>query len=808
MVGRDEAARTIAEDLTETRFVTIVGPGGIGKTTLALAVANGLVDHFAGGVHFVDLGALKAHDLVANVVATAVGLAIGGGDPVPALVTFLRDRPRLLVVDTCEHLIETVAPLAERFFVEVPEVHILATSREALRVEGEHVHRLPPLGYPDAEPSLTAEAALAYPAVKLFVDRARASGAALELAETDGQILAAICQRLDGIALALELAAGQLEAHGLRGIAAQLDSQFSLLWRGRRTALPRHQTLSAALDWSYNLLTEPEGAVLRRLAVFAGSFSLDAAHAVATDDVARAQIIEIIAGLVAKSLVVADTSSQPLRYRLLDTTRSHARQKLIEAGEEDEAERRRDRYLIEFFRQSIGEDQPYGAYIGDVRTALEWCFSEHGDPEIGVSLVVAIAPAFLDQSLLSECRAWTERALAVLGSADHGTYRELQLRSYYAISTAFSHGHTPDVRAALTRSLELAETLGDDRSLLRQLECVHAGMINDGDWEGALPIALRCESVASSLGDPVEIAIADCHVCLSHFHVGNLAATQRYCEKVIQNAPARTCASMVRWGYDSRLFGLVLLAEISWIQGRADLAVASVRQALSEVETGAHPVLYSACLIFAADTHLRVGDWDKAEHFIRRMADHTEKYLLVPHRAIAHCLEGRLQLARGDTEAGIALLQLGFATLKAGAFRIGWRLAAPELAEALADSGQPEAALAVIDLVLADSPQHMLHSPELLRVKGRLLASSPHDNPAEAENRLQEALAMAQRQGMLSWELRIAMTLARLWREQGRAAEGAALVSSIYQRFTEGFGTPDLVQAADLLAALGRETKV
>jgi predicted ATPase/DNA-binding winged helix-turn-helix (wHTH) protein len=802
MVGRDEAARAIAEELSASRFVTIVGPGGIGKTTLALAVAHGLIERFGGAVHFIDLGAVKAPNLVPNVIASVVGLATSDDDPIPALLAFLRDRTRLLVLDTCEHLIETVAMLAESIFNEVPEAYILATSRESLRVEGEYVHRLPPLDYPPESSGLTVEAALAFPAVQLFVERARASGATLHLADDDGPTLGGICQQLDGIALAIELAAGQVEAHGLRGISTLLDSQFSLLWSGRRTALPRHQTLTATLDWSYKLLTETERAVLRRLAVFAGSFSLEAAQAVTeTGHLAKADVVGAIASLVAKSLLTTDDSARPLRYRLLDTTRAYARQKLLEAEEEATIERRRALYLVELFKQAEGGNESFRPYIGDARTALEWGFSDHGDTETGISLVIATAPVFLNQSLLPECRSWTERAIAALGAADRGTYRELQLSSNYAISAAYSRGPTPDVQVALTRSLELAEALGDDRSLLRQLECLHGGMIVGGDWEGAFPVALRCESVAHSLGDPAEIAIADCHLCLSHFHVGNLAAAQHYCERVIQNAPNRTYTSMARLGYDSPLYGLLVLAETSWIQGASDRALTLVRQALEEVEAGSHQVVYSACLIFVADIHLRVGDWETAAEAIQRLSAETEKYLLAPHRAIAQCLQGRLLLARGDMASGIAALREGFTTLKAGRFLIGWRLATPELAEALVEMGQYDQALAIIQLDL-DGPPRMLHSPELMRIKARALASGPHNDPAAAEKCLLEALAAAQSQGMLSWELRIAMTLAELWRERGRVAEGVALVAAVYQQFTEGLGTPDLVLAKRILTDL------
>src|SRR6266852_7758868 len=272
MVGRDEAVQLISEELIARRFLTIVGPGGIGKTTLANAVSRTMLAAFDGAVHYVDFGPLGSPSLVPNMVASTVGLPGNFDDPLAALTAFLRDRRMLLVLDSCEHLIETIAPLAERIFREAPEVHILATSREPLQVEGEQVHRIHALAFPPDDAPLTAACALTFPAVQLFAERAAADGSGFELNDAEAQIIGNVCRRLDGIALALELAAGRVGVYGIKGIASLLDSPCRLLWRGRRTALSRHQTLSAMLDWSYNLLPEAERVILRRLSVFVGAF--------------------------------------------------------------------------------------------------------------------------------------------------------------------------------------------------------------------------------------------------------------------------------------------------------------------------------------------------------------------------------------------------------------------------------------------------------------------------------------------------------------------------------------------------------
>jgi predicted ATPase/DNA-binding winged helix-turn-helix (wHTH) protein len=341
MVGRDETAGLISEELTTRRFFTIVGPGGIGKTTVATAVSRNMLAAFDGAVHYVDFGSLCAPSLVPDKVASTVGLPGNFDDPLAALPAFLRDRRMLLVLDSCEHLIETIAPLAERIFREAPEVHILATSREPLQVEGEQVHRLQPLALPPDDTPLTAAGALTFPAVQLFVERAAADDSRFELSDADAPIVGKVCRRLDGIALALELAAGRVGAHGIKGIASLLDGPCRLLWRGRRTALPRHQTLSAMLDWSYNLLPETERAVLRRVSAFVGAFSLEGAQCVAAGDaLEREQIAEAIAGLVTKSLIAVETSHTGTLYRLLDTTRAYVLAKMLDDGERNTIARR------------------------------------------------------------------------------------------------------------------------------------------------------------------------------------------------------------------------------------------------------------------------------------------------------------------------------------------------------------------------------------------------------------------------------------------------------------------------------------
>src|SRR4051794_3669988 len=281
MIGRDETVAALVSPLSRERLGTTVGPGGIGKPTVALAVAERVIADYEHGVWLVDLAPLGDPRLVPSTVATVLKLEVRSDDPLPWLVAFLADRRMLLVLDSCEHVVDTAAALVAEGLRRAPGVRVLATSREPLRVGGERLHRLPPLDFPAEPAGLAAAAALAFPAVRPLLRRAAASLDGFELGDADAPLVAVICRRLDGIALAIELAAGRVDAFGIGGLAALLDDRFPVLKGGRRSAPPRHRAMSAVLDWSYGLLPEGERAILRRLAVFAGDFALDSAVAVA-----------------------------------------------------------------------------------------------------------------------------------------------------------------------------------------------------------------------------------------------------------------------------------------------------------------------------------------------------------------------------------------------------------------------------------------------------------------------------------------------------------------------------------------------
>ena len=346
LVGRAETVAMLGDQLCHDRLLTIVGPGGVGKTSVALAVAKGTVGNYEHGIWLVDLASLSDSDRVASVIATAVGLASSSDTSIATLLDSLRGRKMLLLFDNCEHVVDATASVAVSILRKAPEVRILATSREPLRAEGERPHRLPPLEFPSRSVSISAAEALRFSAVELFVDRAAAKLEGFELSERDVPIVVDLCRKLDGNALAIELAAGRIDTFGLRGLSTRLDGGLQLLTGGYRTALPRHQTLRAMLDWSFDWLPVPERIVLGRLAVFNGEFTLEAASAVASsEDIPAFGVADLVAGLVTKSLVAVDICGKEPQYRLLEITRAYAREKLHESGELELTARRHVDYI-------------------------------------------------------------------------------------------------------------------------------------------------------------------------------------------------------------------------------------------------------------------------------------------------------------------------------------------------------------------------------------------------------------------------------------------------------------------------------
>jgi predicted ATPase/DNA-binding winged helix-turn-helix (wHTH) protein len=810
IVGRDNAIRELTALLKKERFVSIVGAGGIGKTTIALTLAHQMLAEFEGAVHFLDLGAVEDSRLLASLLASQLGLATVSEQPLPVILTFLREQRMLLVFDSCEHLIEAIAALTETIFRDAPEVHILVTSREALRAEGEQVHHLPPLECPPYAESLTATQALGFPAVQLFVKQIANSGHAFELTDADAPIVAEICRRLDGIALALELAAARVGAHGVQGTASLLDKQFRLLWRGRRTALPRHQTLSATLDWSYNLLSPTERLVLRRLAVFVGGFSLEAALDVVAESLGPAELTETLATLVDKSLVTSDRATA-MRYRLLDTTRAYAWQKLTESGEDLKIVRRHCEHLIHALEQFgatiLAPPSPesidfFVLNLSNLRAALDWSFSDQGDSGLGAKLAGASACLFFQVGLLPECAAWTERAIGALDTLSKGTRLELELLACFATSLMVTRGNAPASHTALVRGLDIAERLKAAPIQLYLLHVLYKWQIRSGDLRGFRELTSRVETVAKEIPDPLADAIAHGFFAITCFYTGDNHEVRRHAH-IALTAPVHVSKlNLASFGHLYRVRSI--LARNLWVLGYPEQAMATAEEAVQEAENLNHPFTLCYVLMSCVMVPLEIGDWQRAEELIHRLSSIATKRHLFTYARASVGWQGRLAVSRGDLSRGVELLRLALAALHED----GYELYRPEfsltLAEGLAKTGVRELAYSTICEAVswAETRGRVLELIELSRVKGEILTSMSQQHTSEGEAFLLQSLQLARERGLLSLELRVGISLARLWADRAQRSKALELLDPIFNRFSEGFRTRDLVAAANLLQQL------
>jgi len=334
LVGRNETLNILTGRLGQDRLLTIVGPGGVGKSVVALAAAEQVFENFEDGVWHIDLACLGDASLIPGAVACALRFDAAGGITVNSLVEHLRNKRMLFVFDNCEHLVGAAASTAAAFLRGAPDVRILATSREPLLAEGEHIYRLSPLGMPSASKSLKSADMLRFSAVELFVRCVTAKLGKFDLTDEDAPFVASLCRKLDGIPLAIEFAASLIDTIGVRCLLRRLEGGLHALTGGYRTATARHQTLRSMLDWSYDWLSEQERMILRRLSVLKGDFTLEQATAAAlSDDVEASAVSDSIAGLVTKSLILADIAGIEPIYRLLETTRAYALEKLRESDE-------------------------------------------------------------------------------------------------------------------------------------------------------------------------------------------------------------------------------------------------------------------------------------------------------------------------------------------------------------------------------------------------------------------------------------------------------------------------------------------
>ncbi len=509
-VGRDAETVQVRELLAGSPMLTLTGAGGIGKTRLALHVAADLLDRYQDGVWVVELGTITDPSLVPQAVATSVGIATPpGAAPINSILSHLRPRTTLLVLDDCEHLVDAAARLADALLRGCPNLRIIATSREAFGIPGETIYRVPSLSLPDAADRQPSGNLLTYEAVALFADRARVVDPTFTIDQRSASAVVRICRSLDGIPLALELAAARVRSMPVDQIAARLDDRFRLLTGGSRIALQRQQTLRAAMDWSHDLLTDQEKAILRRLAVFAGSFTLEAAEAVCRGaDIESHEVLDLLSRLVDKSLVILDVESGGGRYRLLETVREYAREKLVESEEAGEAQsRHRDWYVAlverakpDFFRGSDPTEwiALFDRERANLGAALDWSASDPSSGDALVRMAAGLWRYWEIRGALAEASTWLARAV----EADAGDASEVRATALTGAAViAGLRGDPQGAMRYLERCVDTQRAIGNPLAIASALSNLASLCVQQGDSERAVALYEEGLALARSVSD-------------------------------------------------------------------------------------------------------------------------------------------------------------------------------------------------------------------------------------------------------------------------------------------------------------------
>jgi predicted ATPase/class 3 adenylate cyclase len=587
-IGREREMTEVREMLSSARLLTFTGTGGTGKTRLSLQLGADLLHIFDDGVWLVELAPVSNFRLVVQAIADVFRLVETSGVSLEDQVTdYLHSKSLLLVLDNCEHLVETVARLAGHFLHASPGLKIIASSREALGIIGETVYHVPSLSVPDIG-QVSVDALAGCEAVQLFVQIAAMNRSHFTLTERDAPAIAQICQRLDGIPLAIELAAARLQVFSAGQIAARLDDRFRLLTAGNRTALPRQQTLRAMIDWSYDLLSAPEQAVLRRLSVFSGGWTFEAAEGVGSE----MDILNLLTQLVNKSLVTVDEQAGQARYHLLETIRQYARDKLIELHEESDARNRQ----LDYFVRLAQEAEPHlrtaeilvwqnllEREADNLRAAMEWGL-DHNPTQV-LNMAGSLALFEGSRVFAGEGRLWLKEAIAradslpdVFGDAAQSPQRIKAKAWLTAGMLAFNFGEIPAAHAAFSESIALTRSAGDPFTL-------------------AINLAMR--ALTSQYMNDAGAARADAHESISIF-----------------------LGSNARWG---AAMGTVVLA---WAEDRPGDGMgrqALLNEARQLMEGANHPMLHYFYMAGAMQTR-SIGDFTSARSLLQESLQLTQHW--------------------------------------------------------------------------------------------------------------------------------------------------------------------------------------
>ncbi|KWO35089.1 transcriptional regulator [Burkholderia sp. MSMB1459WGS] len=795
LVGRDAELAQIVDMLECTPVVTLVGAGGIGKTSLAVRVAHRVRSRSRERVLFVELARASTRDDMLIALAAELGLDTPGVPAIDRIADAFATSRCLLVLDNAEHIVDLVASLVETLTSSAGSLRVLVTSREPLHISAEAVLRMSPLAVPDGDAS--ADEIVRCSAVELFLERVRAAAPDCTVDEAGMRLIGDICRRLDGLPLAIELAAARVATLGLAVVASRLDDRLNLLTGGLRSALPRHQTLRATFDWSYVLLDRAARALFRRMGCFIGPFSFDAAYAVAAEPgTSAADMIAVLGELVAKSLVTVEFHGASARYRLTESTRAYALEKLHDEGEFERIVARHAEYERE--RAPVRLVAPAEVPPADAPASAA---DEPADAAeaAGVPEPDRLARALLEPARMRACTARARQVLDELDTRAAGPVdvaREMRLRAACASALLHTDGDAPAAAAMWDRTLGLAAHIGDDAFDARALVGLWNTMLTLSDIHESLRYATRFERAAERRGDRSQRLLANAMVATSLHYFGEHAQARERLEAAtaeLADAGESPCAQAAL-GVDMATLGRTMLIRLLWMQGEPEHAMRVAAQAVEHGRRGPSPL--ALCIVLGAAAvpiALRYGDHDITSDYLATLRATADAHGFDIWRSHAECLTGQFDIQAGHPGAGLARLEPALRRIEASGFR---RVLAPltvAYAEGLVRTGRADEARIRLDATLARCRAHGEHLfvPELLRVRGVAMLEQARTvganlavaYEADGHRHLQMAIQTANAQGAAMWALRGSLDLADHLIERGHTAQASALVAGVARHF-------------------------
>lgn len=815
LVGREELIEQLAQYETKRGLLTLVGPGGIGKTSVAVAVARRLADSYADGAWLVDLAPLQEPHLIPITLGSLLGVPRGVGDTLDSVLEFLASRRMLLVLDNCERLVEEIARLAARILTQAPGVRILATSREPLGAPEEHVFRLPPLATPpkNAE-GLSSAVKRSYPAVRLFVERALTRR--MQFDPNDGELewIADICRHLDGNPLAIELAAAAIETVGVAGLASGLDRRFALLTRGYRTSAQRHRSLRAVMDWSYDSLPSQTRIVLGRLSVFRGAFSLEAAEEIAQcPHIGSWEVIEHLTTLTDKSLVTSAPDEYVPEFRLMETVRAYAAEKFRATGEFDSRMQRLTERCLRVFGSALdkskvgispGTRSAYLRQVDDLRASLDWALASES-LELGVDLVLAAAPTLDSLGLFAEGHGILRIAIERLERTEpldrHGLMR---LYALVAPLSGWMSLASKEIESACRRLLELANDTGSVDFQLSALRSLFLVGLLSGQISRARDYCIQMDEIGVKAGDSYACVVARQRVAAMSTIMGEHEAAVRIFSDMGLDTHPDSPFETIRYFYEPVCTQKGFLARTLWCMGELDSALQEARGALERANRLAHvPTQFVTLIQASALIPLWTGPLEVAESTVQ----------------LCNELAGEDGSRRKYARVFCACFQIKYGDVRLGTHALKEELLGPEfdintlapsqavfyaaLAEGLFQLQAFDEALALVERALdqAQTSAGVWFNPELLRIKACSLAAQGA-SPQIIESCFDSAYATARQQRGLYWELRTAVSHAQYLGSRRQPRDAHSVLKPVYDKFTQGFELPDLRSARALLGRL------